>query len=49
MLGVYAHRPDPALLGVKSFPVADTWTNKALHFASDYAAKSALWLIRLPL
>jgi hypothetical protein len=26
--------------------VKDTWTNEAIHFASAYAAKSALWLIK---
>lgn len=30
-----------------STEVANTWTNEAVHFVSAYAAKSALWLVKL--
>ena len=48
-LGVYGHDVPPDLqVAFHGTEVCDTWLNEALHFASSYAAKSALWLIRLP-
>ncbi len=47
-LGIY-HHPAPPDTGIQSSPVADTWTNEAIAFASSYAAKSLLFLRRLPL
>jgi hypothetical protein len=49
-MGIY-HHPPPADLqsvGVSFHEVKDTWTNEAIAFASSYAAKTALWLRRLP-
>ena len=46
-IGIYHHTPTPGL-GIEYEPVKDTWTNEAIAFASSYAAKSALWLIRFP-
>lgn len=46
-IGIYGH-PAPPDLGIYSVQVKDTWTNEAIHFASSYAAKSALWLLRFP-
>jgi hypothetical protein len=46
-IGIY-HHPPPADLGIEYVEVKDTWTNEAIAFASSYAAKSALWLIRFP-
>jgi hypothetical protein len=46
-LGIYHHPPDPEL-GITGREVKDTWTNEAVAFASSFAAKSALWLIRFP-
>jgi len=35
-------------LGIHANEVKETWYNEAVAFASAYAAKSALWLIKLP-
>jgi hypothetical protein len=49
-LGIYHHPvPEgPMQDFVHSHEVKDTWTNEAIAFASSYAAKSALWLLKLP-
>jgi hypothetical protein len=48
-LGIYDHPPPDVVAGViHGHEVAPTWTNKVLEFASAYAAKSALWLAKLP-
>lgn len=46
-LGIY-HHPYSGPLGITSTPVKDTFANELAAFASSYAAKSALWLLRLP-
>lgn len=48
-LGIYGHPPDSSLSSfVHAQEVKPTWTNEAIHFASSYLAKSALWLAKLP-
>lgn len=42
-IGIYGHTP-PSGVGLSYRQVKNTWTNEAIHFASSYAAKSALWL-----
>lgn len=50
VIGIYAH-PSPGELapGITSRPIAKTYAAQIGHFASDYAAKSLLWLFKLPL
>lgn len=44
-LGIYHHPPPEALAGwIHGVEVKDTWTNEAIAFASNYAARTALWL-----
>lgn len=49
-MGIF-HHPPPADLqaaGVEYHEVADTWFNEAVAFASSYAAKSAVFLRKIP-
>jgi hypothetical protein len=46
-IGIY-HHPYVGPLGITSSPVKDTFANESIAFASSYAAKSALWLLRFP-
>lgn len=48
-LGIYGHPVPPDLQPYfTSEEVSNTWSNEAIHFASAYAAKSLLWLAKLP-
>jgi hypothetical protein len=42
-VGIYGHAA-PSLSGFHSTPVAPTWTNEAIHFASSYMARSGIWM-----
>lgn len=46
-IGIY-HHPPPADTGIEYQLVKETWTTEAIAFASSYAAKTALWLIKFP-
>lgn len=46
-IGIYNH-PYVGPLGINSHPVKDTFANESIAFASSYAAKSALWLLKFP-
>jgi len=50
VLGIFANPSDPALApGIKSYPIRKTWAATVGEFATSYAAKSAIWLLKLPL
>lgn len=44
-IGIYGHpAPDDLAPEISSRQVSATWTNQAIHFASSYFARTALWL-----
>lgn len=48
LVGIY-HHPAPSDSPFRSVEVKDTYLNEALAFVSAYAAKSALFLRKLPI
>lgn len=49
VIGIYHHPPPDDLAPyVQSYEVSNTFTHQIEAFASSYAARSALWLVRLP-